>query len=203
MREEAWQRTCKCRGMGRTYCAYESSGTPHNRLTMVSASVALPARRRLRTENLTLRVTCWKVTPISPCACVLRALRAVESRVRARAVARRVASCHGCCPRRRRRPGAAGALGGARQDQAQAGFGSGVRYAAYSHPGEGRYRAAGEMEALGQGRAARPAARQWGPSASPPLRPSLSSLLSPGPAPTLPARSPGPADSACPTSFLP
>ncbi|XP_058993354.1 coiled-coil and C2 domain-containing protein 1B isoform X2 [Mustela lutreola] len=128
MREEAWQRSCKCRGLGRTYCIYASSGTPHNRLTIVSASVALPARRRLRTENLTLRVTCWKVTPISPCACVLRALRAVESRVGARAVSRRVASCHGCFPRRRGRPGAAGALGGARQDQAQAGFGSGVSW---------------------------------------------------------------------------
>lgn len=88
-------------------------------------------------------------------------------------------------------PGAAGALGGAGRDQAQAGFGSGVRYAAYPPPGEGKYRAAGEMEALGQGRAARPAAREWGPSASPPLRPPAV-LFSPESGPSTDAPSPMP-----------
>ena len=64
-------------------------------------------------ENLALGVTCWFVTPTSYCACVVRALRAAESRVRARAVSRRVASCHGssCTRCHCGRPGAAGALG--------------------------------------------------------------------------------------------
>ena len=93
-------------------CARAAAHPKPAQLPSVSPSVALPARRRLRAENLTARVTCWHVTPAPACACVVRASRGVASRVRAGAASRRVASCRG----RRRLPGAAGALGGAGRD---------------------------------------------------------------------------------------
>ena len=49
-----------------------------------------------------------------------------------------------------RPPGGRGSPRRSRVDKARAGFGSAARYAAYLPLGEGRYRAAGEMEAWGR-----------------------------------------------------
>lgn len=141
--------------------------TTWNGAKTLPENLALPARRRLRAENSTLGVTCWSATPASPCACVIRAAPAVESRVRARGVSRRGASCHGCLGG----PGAAGGLGGTGREKARVGFGSAARYAANPPSGQGRGGDGGGDGGgrAGLGRAARPAAGVGSP-ASPPLR---------------------------------
>lgn len=87
VKEQAWRGSCKRKRTG--VCAPAAppqvAGQPRTAQTP-SQRASLPARRRLRAQNPTLGVTCWSAAPSSPCACVIRAARAVESRVRARAV---------------------------------------------------------------------------------------------------------------------
>ena len=182
---------------GQTCCTCTSSRTTLNCTTTLGESFALPAPRRLRAENPTLGVTCWSATPTSPCACVIGAAPVVESRVRARGASRRGASCRGFFGG----PGAAGGLGGPRREKARVGFGSAARYAAIPPSGEGRGGDGGGDGGgwAGQGRAVRPAAREWGPRL--PLPCALPALLSPepgpGPAPLPPAPLP---PARCPRS---
>lgn len=132
-------------------CARAAAHPKPAQLPSVSPSVALPARRRLRAENLTAGVTCWHVTPAPACACVVRASRGVASRVRAGAASRRVASCRG--RRRLPRPREPWAVPG------------GIRTGLASDPRRGTQRAR-----PGEGCWGADAGAGAGPSASPPVR---------------------------------
>lgn len=148
----------------------------------------------------TLGVTCWSATPASLWACVLRAGRAVESRVRALAGSRGGASCDA----RRRGPGV-------REPWAAPG---GRRPGLVSDPPRGMQRTrppawgdvgtAREMESAGAGQRVPPRG-----SGVPRLRHLCAlrrpPLLSPGPGPApMPQPGvPGAADVACLTSSFP
>ena len=180
VKEQAWRGSCKRKRTG--VCAPAAppqvAGQPRTAQTP-SQRASLPARRRLRAQNPTLGVTCWSAAPSSPCACVIRAARAVESRVRARAVS------PGALP-----VTAASAALGPREAWAVPG---GRRPGLVSDPLRGMLRTrppargaegtAGEMRRLGrggQGRAARPRRVAWGPRLRLPAHCLPSSLRSPG-----------------------
>lgn len=135
-----------------------SSSTTQNLPT--TAILPLPARRRLRAE----KPRPWSHLSLRHAHLVLRMRNA---RLTGHGV-----TCEGASrlPQSRflsrqqplppRPPGGRGSPGRCRVDKARAGFGSAARYAVYLPLGEGRYRAAGEMEALGQGRGVHPAASE-------------------------------------------
>ncbi|KAF5923167.1 hypothetical protein HPG69_012256 [Diceros bicornis minor] len=74
VRKEAWRGSCKRTRPGGAPTAFAQAAKHPG---TASTKFALPAGRRLRAENRTLGVTCWRATPSSTCACVCRAAQAM------------------------------------------------------------------------------------------------------------------------------